>query len=581
MTTTTLQELKNKQLIRSNVINSELSKQLIQGTLEDIANILAKTLGPYGSTTIIEDRMVNHTISKDGYTLLNKIRYEGEVPPTTHELVKSVSRSLVREVGDGSTSSIVISNALLKNLNKGQLIKQLPSKEVLDYLSAIEEYLTDAILERSIAITDKNFDVIKNIASIANNNDDKAGDLIYNLYKEIGKDGFINLEKSPIEEDSYEISKGVELPRGYIHNIFANTSNKIDYSVEKPFIFLCNDVLTEEDQTLVAELLGIALSNAKPLVFIAKGYSSEIANMLKINNNSARDTLQIADTDYAFVNKNHFDSFDDLALYLNATVYDKYNNNPISDDKNDLMKMLGMAEKVIMDDSTTKLIGGWANADKIKERIELIDEFIIDVKSQDKARDIEKDLYNLQKRKANLGCKTATLYVGGNSEIEKETRMYLMEDAIYACRSAIKHGYISGGNLVIPKIISQNSTDIATFLAAKDINKSISEDDLYLILLELIDILFESFAESFRTVLRNINSELVDDTFIYNTINKCIADSSFFNIKSHRYESDLDTKVINSAMTDIQIMKASFSIVGLMYTSNQFIASSVRDYDMN
>lgn len=557
--------------IKSNVTNYEESNRVISDTLSDITSILINTLGPYGSTTIIEDRIYNHTISKDGYTVLNKLRYNNEISNTILELVRRVSRTLVREVGDGSTSSIVISNSLLQSIKK--LKDKLPSKEILDYMSAIEKILEEKIMSKSIKINEDNFSVIKSIASIANNNDDKAGDLIYSIYKEIGKNGFINLESSPTISDSYDIKDGIEHSRGYISNIFVNQSNKIDCILDRPLVFMCNDILMENDLEGLCEILGnVCLANNKPLLIIAKGYDTEVVNFLKINKNQNK-KLDLAAVDYAFVNNNHFKSFEDLAIYLGATIFDK--NIEDSMDKDNVSKYLGSCNKIIVNENTTRFIDGFGAIETIEERVENIKEEIKKLLQLQNLKSIDIELFGLEKRISNLTCKTATLFVGGNSDLEKDTRKFLMEDAIYACRSALKHGYIHGGNLVIPRILSKDHDEISNTLKELKINNSLSSDEIDTIIYLLLEYIDLSFRYSFNSVLSNKFNKNLSETVISGMVNTCIEDDTIYNLKTDKYESIDDTKIINSCMTDIQIMKATFSIVGLIATSNQFVSSTI------
>ena len=120
-------------MLRTNIISNEDLKKIMFETLQFLSNTLSRTLGPFGTTTIIQDRMLNHTITKDGYTLLKKIYIEEEEARTILDLVKKISRNLVRRVGDGSTSSIIIANSLYRFMTELMLQHQLPPRLIRDY----------------------------------------------------------------------------------------------------------------------------------------------------------------------------------------------------------------------------------------------------------------------------------------------------------------------------------------------------------------------------------------------------------------------------------------------------------------
>jgi len=560
----------------SNIINKEETKKLIRETLEDLSTTLSMSLGPNGSTTIIQDQFaMNQVITKDGYTILNKLKYDNQVSSTVLDIVKKISRKLVREVGDGSTSAIIISNALYHCLDAFiEKYPQVPTKDILDVLQIYEDYLTNEIKEYATPITEENFSVIKDIASIANNNDDKAGDLVYDVYKKIGANGFISLETSSTDADDTVISNGMLFYRGNINTIFATEPDKVSCVFDKPKIFMCNDSLTYDDLMLLQAILGlVCCTQANPLVVIAKGYDPEVRNFFQINKMHNKQLLFVP-VDYALIDQDHFNSFQDLAVYLGCEIYDKANGltiNPedIEKSTNKIESMFGGALKVSITDSETHFTQGSGEEKIIAERVDLIKEEANKIlQGKGKYVDVGADIFVCNKRIADLTCKTATIYVGGKSEIEKETRKFLMEDAVLACKSALKNGYIMGGNLIIPTIIFNNwdtfVNKISDQINIPNINKQIFIDDFNRVIVK-------SFAESFANVLKNQNS-VSDIEKIEAIITNCTSNYSLYNLKTREYESISDTSIINSVCTDIEIMKACFSIIGLLVTSNQFIS---------
>lgn len=552
--------------IRSNILNKEITNKLIRTTLEDIANGVTGSLGPYGSNDIIEDKILNHVISKDGYTILNKFMYDNEVSQTVLEIIKKISRSLVREVGDGSTSSIIIANALFVEIDKILKNTKISPKVVLKVLTVLEEILTKEIKSLAIPITEENFKKIEDIATVSNNNDRKLGKLISDLYKEIGVDGFITLENSKTSEDYYVIKDGYEVPRGYIHPVFVNTANKIDVEFDKPFVFIANDTLREEDMEFLREMIGkVCGSLRSSLVIVAKDYDSEISNFLKINKTQNRQ-LNLVAIDYSLAKRTHRESLEDFATYLGATIYDKFND---SQPVNFEMGILGRAEKVIITEKNSKFISGDGDKKEIQARIDLLEEQLITLRQKDERMEMSDEIFNIQKRISVLSAKTATFYVGGYSEIEKENRKYLLEDSIFACQSTIRNGYIIGGNLVIPQIIEEKKMEIHAKVLEEVKDEDVMMSDFVLAVINAVNL---SFLSGFMTVLRNYKD---DETYIDEVMNECISRKTIYNLTNKKYEDIENTSIINSSSTDIEIMKATFSIIGLLVTSNQFISRSI------
>lgn len=555
--------------IRSNVLNKEITNRIIRETLVDIAEHLSNSLGPFGSTSIIEDKILNHVISKDGYTILNKFMYNNEVSQTVLEIIKKISRSLVREVGDGSTSSIIIATQLYIEIEEILNNYNISPKVIIKVLKTIEVILEREIRKLANPITDENFSKIEDIATVSNNNDRTLGALIANLYKEIGVDGFITLENSKTDEDYFEIKDGYEITRGYIETVFANAKNKIDCEFDNPLIFICNDTLREDDLEYLQNLLGtVCLQLKLPLVIVAKDYDSEVVNFLKINKIKNRE-LNVVAIDHSMATKYSQDCLEDFATYVGATIYDKYNAN---NDTEFNIKILGKCEKSIITEKTSKFINGGGTDSDIKDRVDTLNRALEDMRIADQRQDMDTEMFNLQKRISLLTSNIATFYVGGNSEIEKENRKYLLEDSIYACQSTIRNGYIIGGNLIIPMIFEASAVDIYHELCKILKEEHIDDEEL---IGSVIDSVNNAFRKGFSTVLRNFNDS---DKYVNEVLEKCIEENCIYNLSKHEYETVENTTVINSASTDIEIMKATFSIIGLLATSNQFVSRSlIRD----
>ncbi|PTU25818.1 hypothetical protein DA469_21770, partial [Bacillus subtilis] len=204
-------------------------------------------------------------------------------------------------------------------------------------------------------------------------------------------------------------------------------------------------------------------------------------------------------------------------------------------------------------------------------RIEYLNTRLEEINKREKYIDTTEDEYRIKKRIADLNCSIANLFIGGSTELEKETRKFLMEDAVFACRSALRNGYISGGNLIIPRIIDKNlDVIIEKIISDKSLFRYFNDVEKYNFIKEFSIKIKQAFRNSFETVLMNKfedNENLIDDI-----ISECIVNDKIYNLKTDEFEDISNTKIINSTQTDIEIMKATFSIIGLLVTSNQFVS---------
>lgn len=543
--------------ISCNIVKESTYRNLTKMVLKKISDSLKKSLGYYGSSTIIEDRVNGHIATKDGYTILSNMKFENPIATTIYDIIKKISYNLVQTVGDGSTSSVIIAERLFSYINdeiekENSFLSRYSPKEIFDCLKVIECELIEKINEVAIPINDENFSEIKKIAEVSNNNDEKVGENIYNIYKEIKSDGFVYLENSSDNKDHYEFVSGIEFASGMISDDFSNNKNYPECNFKEPHIFMCNDRLDSTDLNLLVDAIGTLVArHTKPVVIIAKSFSVEFVSCWLINKKQ-NPNLQICLIDFNFANSNQSEIFKDIAVYTGSTIYDKssFTDNDI---KNNFFKMMGTCDTIQITNRTTRIIGRNCSDVEIEDRIKYIDDNISVLKEQnDPSLDFR--IFQLEKRKANLNSKIVNYYVGGDTEIEKNTRKYLIEDSIFACRAAIKTGIVAGGNLTIPRIIYYNKTH--------------NGNKLHDHLTELVG---KSFENCYKNVLLN---KFTNEDRTYEIIDYCFNYDKIYNLKTDDYEDIKNTNIINSALTEIEIMKAVFSIIGILVTSNQYIGKS-------
>jgi chaperonin GroEL len=563
----------------ANTIEESITKSKIRATMQIISKTLCGTLGPYGSTTVIQDREMRHFATKDGYDVMNKISFEDEVARTVLDILRQVASNQVLTVGDGSTSAIIVSESLYSGLTDPdlKLFEKVAPKDVLDILNEIAEFL-EIELKNIARPVSEDLKEIETVARIATNNDKDTGKMVLDIYNRIGKFGFITtdiLEKK--EKDTFEIKQGIEWSRGYIEDYFAmNYNNKKIIHDQEPRIFLTNSSLTYNDlEVLLSSIVGDVCGKQKAeLVIIANNYDEDVKNFLKINRTkhlASKVTPEMIFTavDIDQVTTTSKNNLEDLAVMLGCEVYDKMQHKAV-DYLASPERFIGKAEKITITGKSTQIIGKKLSDElellkvkKVKGFKEKLEELQL---KEELTSDEEFDIYEFRRRISNLTDSTAIIHVGGKSLNERMTRERLIEDAIFASKSALKYGVIPGGNIMIPKILGQKGNQIVDKLAGK--YSYIPVEDLRSFFLQFLSIVEVAFLESYANVL---NNSYFSEEEVGKVINKCIEENKFYNLKLHKYENISETEVINSVDTDIQILRSVISIIGILATSNQFI----------
>jgi chaperonin GroEL len=572
----------------TNTVEERTTKAKVRATMQIISKILCGTLGPYGSTTIIQDRELRHFASKDGYDLMNRINFDDEVARTILDMLRQVASNQVLTVGDGSTSAIVVANSLYSALTDEEnksLFEKVAPKDLVDMLNDISEMVEKGLKVKARPVS-KDLRELETVAMIATNNDEEAGKLIREIYQKIGEFGFISTELTKKKEkDSYEIKQGIEWQRGYIDSYFAaDYENKKVIHDEEPRIFLTSDTLTYADlEILISSVLGDVCGKQKAeLIIVANGYEEDVKKFLKVNRTKHLGLKNIPELIFTAVDIDQVtasgkNNLKDLGTLLNCEVYEKFQNNP-SDYLANPERFLGRAEKVIITEKSTQIIGKTLSEEHAKKKKDIIDSLRLQLEEKNKTgEELTKEedfaVYELRRRISSLTDSTAIVHVAGKSQTERMTRERLFEDAIFACKSAIKNGVIVGGNISIPMMIEFGRSDILKVL--KNDYSYLPVDKEFFD--KFITIVKDAFLESYRNVLNNsyINEDEIDLI-----VDKCVKEDKFYNLKLHTFEDIKDTSVINSVQTDIEIMRSCFSIIGILATSNQIITLNFSTSDL-
>ncbi len=565
--------------VLTNVVEEANTKAKIRTTLQIISKILCGTLGPYGTTTIIQDREMRHFATKDGYDLVNRITFSDEVSRTVLELVRQVASNQVLTVGDGSTSAIVVSNALYSALTNPNmdLFNRVAPKDVLDMLKDLGDYIEKELYLLAKPLS-KDLRELETVAMISTNNDRETGKLIKEIYDKIGEFGFITTDVlSKKEKDSYEVKQGLEWSRGYIEDYFAyQKENKKVIHDQEPRVFLSNSTLTYADlEVLLSQVIGdVCGKQSAELVIVANGFDEDVKTFFKANRTqhlASRNKVELSFTvvDIDQVTQGSVNTLDDLATLTGCEVYDKFKHKP-TDYLAKPERFIGRAEKIIITQKSTQIIGKELSPElnKIKDmKVSDLKEKLtklLEVEEPNKEEDFE--IYEIKRRVSSLTDSTAVIHVSGKSLAERMTRERLFEDAILASRSAIRHGVIPGGNISIPRILEFKNNELMKKLSEKYSYLPVANIEKFC--LDFIKIVKEAFIESYRNVLDN---SYFNDEEVENVLKTCMMENKFYNLKLHKYEAIGETQVINSVDTDVQILKSVISIIGIIATSNQMI----------
>ena len=413
----------------SNIILGLSALQKIEEGVDILSNAVKSTLGPKGRNVVIKG-LNSPIITNDGVTIAKSISIDDPIVNIGAELIKQASIHTNQQAGDGTTTACVLAQSLLKegvknitaganplSMNKGmQYALKLAVKELEKIAEPIETY-TD----------------INKIATISCQ-DSEIGSLISEAYKIVGYNGVITISDGHKSETELEVVNGIKLDRGYVSTYFSTDTTKEICELDNPKVLIYDGRL--DNFNTIIPYIQECIGTNSPLVIISDDYTENLLSALLINKLQAGlQCLPIKAPAYGELRKN---ILSDLAIIFDTEIINTY-----SDTINTHIQ-LGQAKKVISTKYDTTFIQDNINS-KVTQRIDDLEN-----KLQECKNDLEKA--HINDRLAKLKGKVAVIKVGGISELEMSERKLRIEDALFACKSAICEGIVIGGGSALLKI---------------------------------------------------------------------------------------------------------------------------------
>ena len=403
--------------------STEANKELLEG-VNTIANAVKSTFGPHGRNVIIESNIDGESphITKDGVTVANSINLGNKFQNIGAKLVKDVALKTCKDVGDGTTTSTILTqfiiNEGLKSSNFGA--DSFALKKGMELAVSL---VKEELLKSSIKIETR--EDIKNIARISTNGDEELSEILTNIFHNIGEDGVVLVEDSNSYETYEETIKGLQINSGYFSPAFCITSPTVE--LENPYILIS----TKKIATL--EEIGLELNKVKsvnrPVLIIAPDYSKQVMDSLITNN--FRGVLQVCAIKAPGFNEQQYNYLEDISLIIGSEL-NRINGS----------KVLGEAKRIVITETSTTIFEGIGKKEDIDSKINFLK----------KQLESQKDLYiagKILERIARLSSNMSILYVGALSDIELQEKKDRIDDAIHAIKAALKEGVIIGSGLAL------------------------------------------------------------------------------------------------------------------------------------
>jgi len=410
----------------------EDARQSLKRGVDKLADSVRVTLGPRGRNVVLDKGFGTPTITNDGVTIAKEVELEDKFENMGAELIKEVAEKTNDVAGDGTTTAVVLAQAMveegLKNVTAGS--DPMEIKKGIDKAVKATIEILNKIKKPIKTKTEK-----AQVATISSE-DKEVGDLIAEVMEEVGKDGVVTVEESQTFGLSKELVEGMQFDNGYISHYMVTNAERMEAEYRDPYILITDQKISSINDILPL-LEKLSQLGKKSLVIIAEDVEGEALPTLVVN--KLRGTFNSLAIKAPGFGDRRKEMLQDIAIVTGGRVISEEIGLKLEGVE---IEMLGQATKIVSTKEHTTIVGGKGEKKNIEDRIKQI-------KAQLEKTDSEFDKEKLQERLAKLSGGVAIIKVGAATEAEMKYKKFKIEDALNATRAAIEEGIVPGGGAAL------------------------------------------------------------------------------------------------------------------------------------
>ena len=521
---------------------SDARSAMLKG-VDILANTVRVTLGPKGRNVVLDKSYGAPRTTKDGVTVAKEIDLEDKFENMGAQMVKEVASKTNDEAGDGTTTAIILAQAIIKEGCKYVTAGMNPM-DVKRGIEAAVEHVKEKLISSAKKVKDS--DEIAQVGTISANGDKEIGDMISKAMQKVGNEGVITVEEAKGIETELEVVEGMQFDRGYLSPYFITNADKMTTELDNPLILLHEKKLTNLQP--MVPLLESVVQAGRPLMIISEDVEGEALATLVVN--KLRGGLKVVAVKAPGFGDRRKAMLEDIAILTGGQVISedlgiKLENVKIND--------LGSAKKVKVDKENSTIVSGSGKKSDIEARCGQIKQQVEETTS-----DYDKE--KLQERLAKLAGGVAVVKVGGSTEVEVKEKKDRVEDALNATRAAVEEGIVVGGGC-------------ALLYASQDRDKVKVKGDAQKSGLEIVK---KALQSPIRQITKNAG---VDGSVIVGKLLEMNKPSHGYDAQNEQHVDMFKEGIIDPVKVVRTALQNAASIAGLLVTTEAMVADKPEDKD--
>lgn len=559
--------------IMNNVVKKETMRKIQSNTLAELSSILQNSFGPNGSNACIKKENALSRYTKDGHTIIGSLHYNGIIEQSIKDDIESITRHIVKTVGDGTTSAVVLSSIIFDKIVK--LEDFFSPAAITRMLDNCVNMISERIKESATEMT---LEDVYDIAMISTNGDCHLASLLQSIYAEFGNSVFIDVTPSTNEETMIKSYNGMTLNTGYCDSCYVTNAKNNTSEVDNPEVYFFEHPIDTRELGVYLDAIVSQniihpcnmgnktgdFSNIVPTVIFAPTISQDASSVMDslvstmasmpVNNRlpicivtSYHETSQLMDLAKMCGAKM-------IRKYIDPKMYEYDVQNGKAPTPDTIKNWAGHCDRVVAHSDKTIFIRPREMYEDDGSYSNLYDNMVAfleaEIKKSTDSGDNIREIGTLKRRLHSLKSNMVELFVGGITQADRDATRDLVEDAVLNLRSAASNGVGYAANMSAVVAINSIMNDNAIFST----NMETLEGEIFTTIRdaykELITILMSPEGVTYEEMVESQK----DNGYLY-------------NIRLGAWGTD----VKSSIMSDITILNTVSKIIGIMATCNQFI----------
>ena len=519
---------------------SEEARKSLRTGIDILADSVKITLGPKGRNVVLDKSFGPPQVCSDGVTIAKEIELPDSFENMGAQLLKEAATKTNDAAGDGTTTSVVLAQAIITDGFKNVTAGANPMAIKRGIERAVESVVSEL---HGMAQTVETRERIGQVASLSAH-EEAIGETIAEAMEKVGKDGVITVEESKGLSDEIEYVEGMQVDRGYISPYFITNPDRMESVLEDPTI-----IITDKKISAVAELLPalekLLQVGRKNVVIVAEDVDGEALATVVVN--KLRGTLNALAVKAPGFGDRRKAMLEDIAILTGGTVISEETGRKLDAAT---IEDFGQARRVTATKDETTIVEGHGSEDGIQARI-------VQIKAQIEDTTSEFDREKLQERMAKLSGGVAVIKVGAATEIELKERKARVEDALSATRSAVEEGIVPGGGVALVR--AQRALD---GIGELPLDERVG-----------VDIIRRSLEQPLKLIVENAGFE---GAVVLNQV-KQQADDYGYDAEVGEYGPMLERGIVDPAKVTRSALQNAASVAAMVLTTESMISEIPQD----